>query len=224
MELQVRVHRLQISVHVRNNRGQAQGQMLILAIDVGIRNIAHCAMENGRVVAWANEPLCDGNYAPADTVRHVMAYVRRHKSLLDAADKVVIERQMRVNMRVVEAALHALFYDKCAVVHARSVKQRYGLCKRNYRLNKQAAVRFVETLLAERPECPWTLHFDASRKRDDLADAYVMALFFSEQHSSAGGRCPAAASSASHSTSPSHRSPSPSSRSASPSGGSSADP
>ena len=179
--------------------------MLILAIDVGIRNIAHCAMENGRVVAWANEPLCDGNYAPADTVRHVMAYVRRHKSLLDAADKVVIERQMRVNMRVVEAALHALFYDKCAVVHARSVKQRYGLCKRNYRLNKQAAVRFVETLLAERPECPWTVHFDRSRKQDDLADAYVMALFFSEQQPSSA-QCPAQpespTSSPSHSTSP----------------------
>ena len=179
--------------------------MLIVAIDVGIRNIAHCAMDGGRVVAWANEPLCEGNYAPADTVSHVMAYVRRHRSLLDAADKVVIERQMRVNMRVVEAALHALFYDKCAVVHARSVKQRYGLCKRNYRLNKQAAVGFVETLLAERPECPWTVHFDRSRKQDDLADAYVMALFFSEQQPSSA-QCPAQpespTSSPSHSTSP----------------------
>jgi hypothetical protein len=183
--------------------------MLIVAIDVGIRNIAHCAMEGaGDVRAWANEALCDGAYAPADTVKHVMAFVERHRKLLNEADKIVIERQMRVNMRVVEAVLHALFYDKCTVVHARTVKQRYGLCKRNYRLNKEAAVRFVETLLAERPACPWTAHFDRSRKQDDLADAYIMALFFSEQRSSSA-QCPAPPKSHSSATSPaSPRSPS----------------
>jgi Poxvirus A22 protein len=153
--------------------------MRVLAIDVGIRNLAFCCLEDGCLLAWANEPLAGAEYKPTDTVHHVMRFVEAHRQLFDSCDKLVIERQMRVNMRVVEAALHALFYAKCTIVHARTIKARFGLCKRNYQQNKAAAVACVDDLLAGNT-AELAAAYRAARKRDDLADAYLMALFFSD--------------------------------------------
>jgi hypothetical protein len=152
--------------------------MLIVGIDVGIRNLAMCALEDGKPVEWCNEGIVDGKYEPCKNVEYVMAFVQRHKALLQRADHIVIERQLRANMRVIEAILHTLHWGKCSVVHARSVKARYGLARRDYRKNKQAAVEFV---LKHAPECPLTHFFRNCRKRDDLADSYLLALFYSEQ-------------------------------------------
>lgn len=53
--------------------------MLILAVDVGIKNIALCALdtcwENPCVVHWANEPLSEGReYKPMHNVQYVHEY------------------------------------------------------------------------------------------------------------------------------------------------------
>ena len=154
---------------------------MILAIDVGVKNLAYCAMHKGELQAWANTQLTATTYVPHETVSYVLAFVREHRALLDAAELIVIERQMRVNMRIIEAVLHALFFHKVIVTNPRTVKAKYGLCKRNYRLNKDAAVLWVQTELALRPPCDLSRHFDAAKKKDDLADAYIMARFFSEQ-------------------------------------------
>ena len=43
------------------------------------------------------------------------------------------------------ALLQSTFFDICTVISARSVKVHYNLSRGNYRLNKQAAVEWVET-------------------------------------------------------------------------------
>lgn len=151
--------------------------MLVVAIDVGIKNLAYCAMRDAEVVEWANEALTEGTYTPMHNVQYVHAFVQRHARLLAAADLVVVERQMRVNMRIIEAVLHAMHMAKCKVVQARTIKLAYGLCKGNYRLNKNAAVDHVQKLLS--PGSRAEAIFAQARKKDDLADAYLMALFFS---------------------------------------------
>ena len=51
------------------------------------------------------------------------SYVRRrpifhpHKLMI-----LIVERQMRCNMRIVEALLQSMFFDICTVISARSVK------------------------------------------------------------------------------------------------------
>ena len=86
---------------------------------------------------------------------------------------------MRVNMRIIEAVLHSRFFDKCKIVHARTIKTAFGLGRGNYTLNKKASVEFVQAHLLKLGEPHWQAHFAKAKKRDDLADAYVMALFFS---------------------------------------------
>lgn len=156
---------------------------LVVGIDVGIKNLAFCALSAGddgrfEIKEWANEHLTEGNYLPLKNVEYIRAFVQRHAALLAEADLVVVERQMRVNMRIIEAVLHALFFAKCVVVQARTVKAYYGLCMRNYRLNKQAAVEHVTKLL-QQADSSWLPCFEVMRKKDDLADAFLMAHYFS---------------------------------------------
>ena len=159
--------------------------MLVLAIDVGIKNLALCAMGTSKgtleagVYFWANEPLASTAYKPMHNVKYVHEFIHAHESLFDRADLIIIERQMRANMRIIEAVIHSRFFDKCKVVHARTVKGAFGLGRGNYALNKKAAVDFVEAHLAVHGEAHARTLFAQSKKRDDLADAYVMALFFS---------------------------------------------
>jgi hypothetical protein len=118
----------------------------------------------------------EGTYQPSDSVHYVKRFTEAHAELLDAADLVIVEKQMRANMCIIESVLHALYYAKCKAVHARSVKARIGLSRPSYRLNKRAAVDWVLDHLAEEP---WLSSFRASAKKDDLADSYLMALFMS---------------------------------------------
>jgi hypothetical protein len=152
--------------------------MLVVAVDVGIRNISYCAIEDGRIIEWANEPLClDVKYEPASNVHLVRAFVDKHEELFALADHVVVEKQLRANMRIIEALLHLSYYDKCKIVHARSVKAAFGISRGDYRLNKAAAVTYVSRRLALIDD-PWKARFEECRKQDDLADSYLLAHFF----------------------------------------------
>jgi len=159
--------------------------MRILAIDIGIRNLALCMLDNGRIAHWQTVDLSGSDYKPQDNVKLVMEFRNEFSYLFDAADLVIVERQMRVNMRIIEAVLHALSFKKCKVVGARTIKQHFGLCRRDYRQNKKAAVDHVQELLSSCPDDEaHAAQFARTKKRDDLADAYLMALFFSQQEGS----------------------------------------
>jgi hypothetical protein len=148
--------------------------MLVVAIDVGIKN----PMQDGRIVQWANVSLVDGAFRPSDSVHYVKRFTEAHSELLQAADLVVVEKQMRASMRIIESVLHTLYCDKCKAVHARSIKARFGLSRASYRLNKRAAVDYV---LHNLDDDTWLAAFHSSAKKDDLADSYLMALYMSEE-------------------------------------------
>jgi hypothetical protein len=155
--------------------------MLVLAVDVGIRNLAICAIDTScGIVHWVNEPLSTGAYQPQHNVQYVHEFLARNAALFARADEIVVEKQMRVNMRIIEAVIQSRFFDKCKVVHPRTIKAAFGLGRGNYALNKKASVDFVrERLESLEQESNWRSFFANAKKRDDLADAYIMALFFS---------------------------------------------
>jgi len=161
--------------------------MAVVAIDVGVKNLAYCAMTwDGTVIEWENTSLLGPNekYKPSQLVPYVVRWVRDRAIILQTADKVIVERQMRCNMRIIEAVLQTLLFDRCTVVPATDIKDCFGLRRHNYRLNKKAAVQHVRDLLeAKAAVCQihanWLTVFDSSGKKDDLADSYLMALAFS---------------------------------------------
>ena len=161
---------------------------LIIAIDVGIKNLGLCAydMLTNQVEYWANTPLCDSRYLPANNVRYVREFVRKHRDLFERALTVLVERQMRTNMRIVEAVFESLYFDKCIVLSPRAVKQHYGLCTRNYRGNKQKAVEWASEFVTNNSGTfkeGALKGFESGSKRDDLADSLLLLMFYLDTYS-----------------------------------------
>jgi hypothetical protein len=95
---------------------------------------------------------------------------------------------MRVNMRIIESVVQALHYDRCTVMSPRLVKMHFGLSRGNYRLNKQAAVQWMQEFVQSVPglfEPGLVEAAITSRKQDDLADALLMVVYYADTYCSA---------------------------------------
>ena len=162
---------------------------LVVAIDVGIKNLGICAYDfvTSRVVHWDNVSLVpSGRYVPAQNVQYVRDFVNRHHNLFSQASAVVVERQMRCNMRIIEAVLQTLFFERCYVINARSVKMHYGLSTRNYRANKAKAVEWADEFLQNNVDlfCPGVAAmYQRGGKQDDLADALLLVMYYLDTYS-----------------------------------------
>ena len=160
----------------------------VVAIDVGIKNLGICVFDFRvcRVVYWQNVALVSsGRYLPYLNVEYVRQFVTKHKKYFDEAFRVVVERQIRCNMRIIEAVLQSMHYDVCTIVNARSVKVHYDLSTRNYRSNKQAAVDWAQRFIDNNPSA-FDLGVDnvfKSKKKDDLADSLLLLMYYLDTYS-----------------------------------------
>ena len=162
---------------------------LVVAIDVGIKNLAICAYDfvTSQVVHWDNVSLVpNGRYLPCQNVQYVRDFVTKHREYFDEASHVLVERQMRCNMRIVEAVIQSMFYDVCTVINARCIKAHYGLGTKNYRMNKQRAVQWAMDFVTANPgafHLGVTLPFLQQRKQDDLADSLLLVCYYLDTYS-----------------------------------------
>ena len=162
---------------------------LVIAIDVGIKNLALCCYDfvTSQIVHWDNVTLVPcGRYVPAQNVQYVRSFIHKYAHLFQNAAVVVVERQMRCNMRIIEAVFQTMFFDRCHVIHPRCVKMHYGLSTRNYRTNKAMAVEWCKRFTEENTTVfpPDLLEaFKASPKQDDLADALLLCMYYLDTYS-----------------------------------------
>ena len=127
----------------------------VIAIDVGIKNLGLCVFDftTAKFVYWDNVSLVpNGRYLPCNNVQYVRDFITRHQPYFAEASHVLIERQIRCNMRIVEAIIQAMYYEICIVINARSIKAHYGLGTKNYRMNKQRAVQWATDFIAANDE------------------------------------------------------------------------
>lgn len=162
---------------------------LVVAIDVGIKNLSLCVFDfaTNRVEQWETVSLVkQGRYIPSLNVEYVRDFVEEKRSIFDNAFVVVIERQMRANMRVIEALLQYIFVTRCVVVSPRSVKVHYDIGCRNYRANKQKAVRWAKAFCLRNPTA-FASGLDAliskAKKADDLADSLLLLMYYLDTYS-----------------------------------------
>jgi hypothetical protein len=161
----------------------------VIAIDVGIKNLGLCVFDfaTAKFVFWDNVSLVpNGRYIPANNVQYVRDFIKRYQSFFDEASCVLIERQMRCNMRIVEAVVQTLFFDICTVINARSVKAHYGLGTKNYRMNKQRAVQWVDQFVSCNTNAFMhgvTGNFERQSKKDDLADSLLLVTYYLDTYS-----------------------------------------
>ena len=161
----------------------------VVAVDVGIKNLGLCVFDfaTAKFVFWDNVSLVSsGRYIPANNVQYVREFVQKYRAFFEMASCVVIERQMRCNMRIVEAVLQSMFFPVCTVINARSVKAHYNLGTRNYRMNKQRAVAWAEQFVQANPhafQTGVTVPFTAKHKKDDLADSLLLVTYYLDTYS-----------------------------------------
>lgn len=148
----------------------------VCAIDVGYRNFAYCFVNPSnwrQPLQWAHEDL----WAPQpgrrqrpqeqDLVQIMWEWCQRHRLMLEQCDCIVLERQMRTNFKLMNTVVQALFYGKVVQVHPMTVGTFWNLPKT--RDAKKAAGINVVTHNGAR--------FPNGRKLDDMADAWLMALY-----------------------------------------------
>ena len=161
----------------------------VVAVDVGIKNLGLCVFDfaTAKFVFWDNVSLVpNGRYIPANNVQYVRDFITRYQSLFEEASCVLVERQMRCNMRIIEAVIQTLFFNICTVINARSVKAHYGLGTKNYRMNKQRAIQWVEKFVSSNPNAFMpgvTGNFEQKQKKDDLADSLLLITYYLDTYS-----------------------------------------
>jgi len=161
----------------------------IVSVDVGIKNLGLCVFDfsTAKFVFWDNVSLVpNGRYQPAENVQYVRNFVQRFNYFFDDANVIIIERQMRCNMRIIESVLQTMFYDKCVIINAKSVKAHYSLGTKNYRMNKLRAVQWAEKFVANNAGAfadAVTLPFSMKHKKDDLADALLLIAYYLDTYS-----------------------------------------
>ena len=158
--------------------------MVLLSIDVGIRNLAMCLIEESTklVLQWdvsGVPPQCE----------NLFVSLRNHldeRPWLLTAQTILIEKQPGQNktMKSVENFLHTYFIIKSPksetiIYDARhKVPDVAGAGKARYRQRKQAAIDRCRLFLNEEPNKHWRELFVHSKKKDDLADTVMQALSF----------------------------------------------
>ena len=161
----------------------------LIALDVGIKNLGMCVFDFtcAKIVFWDNLRLStDSVYKPKNNVLYVKEFVLKYKRYFDNAFQIVIERQIRTNMRIIEAVFQTLYYDIVKVISARSVKVHFNLSMKNYRANKAKAVEFAKSFATSNAnafevdlrEVPFR-----KGKMDDIADSLLLCLYYLDTYS-----------------------------------------
>jgi hypothetical protein len=161
----------------------------VVAVDIGIKNLGLCAYDfcTNQVIHWENASLVPkgGRYYPACNVQYVREFLARYEQLFQNAAVVIVERQMRCNMRIIESLIQWHYYHRAIVINARSVKLHYGISTRNYKQNKARAIEWVQHFVTANPTAfaGETIKAFQGNKRDDLADALLMTLYYLDTYS-----------------------------------------
>ena len=127
-----------------------------------------------------------GRYVPGDNVSYVRHFLTRFELYFTDAKVVLVERQMRVNMRIIESVIQALYFEKCIVVSPRLIKMHYDLSTKSYKGNKDKAVEWATEFALANPHAfatGVTNEFSLSKKKDDMADALIMVLYYLDTYS-----------------------------------------
>ena len=162
---------------------------MILSIDVGIRNLAMCQFDetSNLVVQW------DVSGIPPEHKDGIYVSLRKHldeRPWVLSVDTILIEKQPDRNkkMKTVENFLHAYFVIKAPQAETIVYDARFkipdvsGPGKAQYMKRKKASIERCRVFLENHENNHhWLPIFDASKKKDDLADTVMQAISFTKR-------------------------------------------
>jgi hypothetical protein len=178
--------------------------MKLLSIDCGVKNLAYCLYntETKLIELWevVDISIEKCTYIPEMCI----AFLENNKRLMEC-DNVIIEKQPPRNpkMRIMEASLYSYFI-LCGKLNIEGtiknvqtfspVHKLAGILgisgKKSYGARKKIAINKVKDLLGKETSDVWLRYFCEHKKRDDLADAYLMILAYIEHQDTANSAPP----------------------------------
>ena len=120
--------------------------MKIIGFDAGYRNFAWVVYEDGVMTSYNLLDMWpQGGRFTLDNMIHVTRmWVLSHRALLNSADYLVLERQMKKKFCVQNAIIRTLYDDKCILVHPLVLSNYFGLPKQR-QAKKAATIEFVRS-------------------------------------------------------------------------------
>jgi|TARA_B110000008_G_scaffold278532_2_gene322622 Holliday junction resolvasome RuvABC endonuclease subunit len=149
--------------------------MRVVSIDPGLRNFGYAIVQDGNLIAF--DSICIWDLVPKKK-RTDYPYIARvlveNTDIFRGADYVLIERQMQSRMKMIACALRCFFWDKSQMVAPISVRKHFKISTGVYKKNKKASIALVPKFFDEKQ----MKRFMAHKKKDDIADAVLMAMYF----------------------------------------------
>lgn len=145
----------------------------IIGIDAGYVNFAVCGINTkdiARPYHWSNAPLFTGKFSEERLVRAMQEWVHKPETqqLLREADEIILERQMTMKFQCVNHWIRANFFSKTREVNPNTVGAFFTLPIKDRKQKKKRAVELVTS---------HTVFPVRKGKKDDLADAYLLAFY-----------------------------------------------
>jgi hypothetical protein len=166
--------------------------MVTLAFDVGIKNLAYCESDaDGQILRW--DVLTVEGKQLSDQSASLMSMLFDLFSDRDYANVLIENQPVMKNptMKSIQMMIYSFFViakqigcqevTNIRLVSASTKNRRCGTilggtADTSYKSNKLRAIAATRRMITDGPNAIWLSKFESSKKRDDLADAYLMTL------------------------------------------------
>lgn len=167
-------------------------EMDIVSIDIGSKHLAVIGKLRLKICFWKVIDLrLPAVYNPSRYFTAVYSFFKSMKDYIGLRTVILIERQMNSCSRgrhggimtnlLIESLVYSIFSMKsthCFSISPKNVSALHNLEKG--KMKKKSAVSKVELFLKETKNTRWLDYFMEQGKRDDLADAYLQAIYYEE--------------------------------------------
>ena len=152
-----------------------------LAIDPGIRNIGWALFEDRKLINFGVHDMMYEGIKKAERTQYpelVKKFIDSEGEMFNSANAVIIERQMHARLKVIQTAFQCFLWEASVLVSPISMRKHHGVSTGDYRDNKRASIaRAPKYMSVEQKQ-----KYVKSPKRDDIADAVLLAAYHVDNH------------------------------------------
>ena len=107
-----------------------------------------------------------------------MRFIESSPDLFNRADAIVIEMQMHARLKIIQTAFQCFCWGKSHLIHPKSMRVHHGISMGDYKANKRASISRAPKYMDTKQKKV----FMELTKRDDIADAVMLAAYHVDKH------------------------------------------